>query len=84
MARGVLGAEEKTPDLVDSAGAPINAKHTTRKCEINETAAEGWRRKKNKAPIRKSLKLRILCVIAQFYRSVAFRGVPGAVRVGAH
>ena len=27
------------------AGAPINAQHPTRKLEINETTADGWRRK---------------------------------------
>ena len=60
-----------------SAGVAINARHPTRKCEINETTVDGRRRKKNERLIQESVKFRILFVIPQFYRSVAVRGGSG-------
>ena len=56
---------------------PINDQHPTRKCEINETAADGWRRQKTEKMSQESVKFRILFVISKFYRSAGFRGVPG-------
>ena len=49
----------------------------TRKFEINETTADGRSRKKTERATQESVKRRALLVISQFYRSVAFRGIPG-------
>ena len=55
----------------------INAPRPTRKCEIIETAADGWRGGESEMPSRASAKFRILYAISQFYRSAGFRGDPG-------
>ena len=57
-----------------SEGVAISAnQHSTRKCEINETAADGRCRKKTGMASQDSVKFRILFVISQFYCSTGCR-----------
>ena len=62
--------------------------HPTRECEINETAADGRRIRRDRRLTQETVKFRILFVIRPIFRAVALRGAPWgsreAFRKGVH